>query len=35
LFASNGDLFDFDPIDSDQGKLFVASIPMSVSHPKK
>ena len=27
--------FDFEPIDSDMGKLFVASIPMSVSHPKK
>ena len=27
--------FDFEPVDSDQGKLFVASIPMSVSHPKK
>jgi hypothetical protein len=27
--------FDFEPIDSDQGKLFVASIPMSISHPKK
>jgi len=27
--------FDIDPIDSDQGRLFVASIPLSVSHPKK
>ena len=27
--------FDFDPIDSDQGKFFVASYPLSVSHPKK
>ena len=27
--------FDFEPIDSDLGKLFIASIPMSVSHPKK
>ncbi len=27
--------FDFEPIDSDQGKLFVAQLPMSVSHPKK
>jgi hypothetical protein len=28
-------LFDFDPIDSDQGKFFIASYPLSVSHPKK
>lgn len=27
--------FDIDPIDSDQGRLFVASIPLSISHPKK
>ena len=27
--------FDIEPIDSDMGKLFVASIPLSVSHPKK
>ena len=27
--------FDIEPIDSDQGKLFVASIPLSISHPKK
>jgi hypothetical protein len=27
--------FDFEPIDSDQGRLFVASIPLSISHPKK
>lgn len=26
---------DLDPIDSDQGRLFVASYPLSVSHPKK
>ena len=26
---------DLDPIDSDQGKLFVASYPMSVFHPQK
>lgn len=30
-----GAFFDFEPIDSDMGRLFVASIPMSVSHPKK
>jgi hypothetical protein len=28
-------LFDLDPIDSDLGKFFVASKPLSVSHPKK
>ncbi len=28
-------LFDLDPIDSDLGKFFVASYPLSVSHPKK
>lgn len=27
--------FDIEPIDSDQGKLFIASVPLSVSHPKK
>ncbi|HLM83505.1 MAG TPA: hypothetical protein VK302_23105 [Terriglobales bacterium] len=27
--------FDIEPIDSDQGRLFVASIPLSISHPKK
>ena len=27
--------FDMEPIDSDQGRLFVASTPLSVSHPKK
>lgn len=27
--------FDIDPVDSDQGRLFVASFPLSVSHPKK
>jgi hypothetical protein len=26
---------DLDPIDSDQGRLFVASYPLSISHPKK
>jgi len=26
---------DFDPIDSDQGRFFVASYPLSVSHPKR
>lgn len=29
------DSFDLDPIDSDLGKFFVASYPLSVSHPKK
>jgi hypothetical protein len=27
--------FDIEPIDSDEGRLIVASIPMSISHPKK
>lgn len=27
--------FDFEPIDSDLGRLFVALIPLSISHPKK
>jgi Protein of unknown function (DUF2846) len=27
--------FDIEPIDSDQGRLLIASIPMSISHPKK
>jgi hypothetical protein len=27
--------FNIEPIDSDQGRLFVASIPLSISHPKK
>lgn len=35
LEARNGSLFDLDPIDSDLGKYFVASYPLSVSHPKK
>jgi hypothetical protein len=35
LGASATSFFNFEPIDSDQGRLFVASIPMSVSHPKK
>jgi len=26
---------DIDPIDSDMGRFFVASIPLSISHPKK
>lgn len=26
---------DFDPIDSDQGRLYVAIYPLSISHPKK
>jgi hypothetical protein len=28
-------LFDLDPIDSDLGKYYVATLPLSVSHPKK
>jgi hypothetical protein len=28
-------LFDLAPVDSDQGKYFVADYPLSVSHPKK
>ena len=35
LGATATNFFDFEPIDSDQGRLFVASIPMSISHPKK
>jgi len=35
LDARNGSLFDLDPIDSDQGRLFVADYPLSISHPKK
>jgi hypothetical protein len=35
LGATSTNFFDFQPIDSDQGKLFVASIPLSVSHLKK
>jgi hypothetical protein len=35
LGANGPTFFDIEPIDSDQGKLFVASIPLSVSHPKK
>jgi hypothetical protein len=27
--------FDIEPIDSDQGKLFIASSPMAISQPKK
>jgi uncharacterized protein DUF2846 len=35
LGAQATNFFDFEPIDSDQGRLFVASIPLSVSHTKK
>jgi len=35
LGAGATNFFDIEPIDSDQGKLFVAAIPLSVSHPKK
>jgi hypothetical protein len=35
LGATTTNFFDIEPIDSDQGRLFVASIPLSVSHPKK
>jgi len=28
-------LFDLDPLDSDQGRLFVAHYPLSISHTKK
>jgi hypothetical protein len=35
LGAVATNFFDFEPIDSDQGRLFVASMPLSVSHPKK
>jgi hypothetical protein len=27
--------FDVEPLDSDQARLFIASFPLSVSHPKK
>jgi hypothetical protein len=30
-----GDLFDVDAIDSDMGRFYVATLPLSVSHPKK
>jgi hypothetical protein len=33
--ANGPTFFDVEPIDSDQGRLFIASILMSVSHPKK
>jgi hypothetical protein len=34
LFGSeNQRIFDFDPIDSDQGQHLIASYPLSVSHP--
>jgi hypothetical protein len=36
VFAVAGPtFFDIEPIDSDQGKLLVASFPLSISHPKK
>jgi hypothetical protein len=35
LGAIATNFFDFELIDSDQGRLFVASIPLSISHPKK
>jgi hypothetical protein len=35
LGATSTNFFDIEPIDNDQGRLFVASIPLSVSHPKK
>lgn len=35
LGATSTNFFDFEPIDSDQGKLFIASIPLSISNPKK
>jgi hypothetical protein len=31
----NQSLFDLDPLDSDQGRFFVADYPLSISHPKK
>jgi hypothetical protein len=33
--SANEILFDLDPIDSDLGRFFVASTPVSVSRPKK
>jgi len=35
LGAEATGFFDIEPIDSDMGKFFVASFPMSLSHPKK
>ncbi len=35
LGAAATTFFDVEPIDSDQGRFFVASFPLSVSHPKK
>jgi len=35
LGAGGPTFFDIEPIDSDMGRFFVASIPKSVSHPKK
>ncbi len=35
LGATSTNFFDLEPIDSDQGKLFVVSIPLIISHPKK
>jgi hypothetical protein len=34
LGSENQLLFDFEPVDSDQGKHLIASYPLSVSHPK-
>jgi hypothetical protein len=35
LGAAATTFFDVEPIDSDQARLFIASFPMSISHPKK
>jgi hypothetical protein len=35
LGGTGATFFDIEPIDSDQGRLLIASIPMSISHPKK
>jgi hypothetical protein len=33
--STSQELFDLDPIDSDQAKYLIASYPLSVSHPKQ
>jgi hypothetical protein len=35
VMSGTVELLDFDPIDSDQGRYLIASLPLSVSHPKK
>ena len=35
VMSGTVELLDFDPIDSDQGRYLIASLPLSFSHPKK